>query len=48
MKEAEMEIIGGWIDEAITGWNDEGKLASIKMAVKEMTDKFPLYPSLIY
>ena len=48
MKESEMETIGGWIDEAIVSWSDEAKLASIKTAVKEMTDTFPLYPNLSY
>ena len=43
-----MEIIGGWIDEAITNWNDEVKLASIKTVVKQMTDRFPLYPTIHY
>lgn len=48
MKETDMEIIGGWIDEAITNWNDEVKLASIKTVVKQMTDRFPLYPTIHY
>ncbi|MBI4437792.1 serine hydroxymethyltransferase [Candidatus Uhrbacteria bacterium] len=48
MHEAEMETIGSWIDEAITHASDETKLASIKMSVKEMTDRFPLYPNLTY
>ncbi|MBI5793875.1 serine hydroxymethyltransferase [Candidatus Uhrbacteria bacterium] len=48
MKEAEMETIGGWIDEAIVNWSDEAKLASIKTAVKEMTSRFPLYVGLKY
>jgi len=48
MKEAEMEQIGAWIDEAITARGDEGKLAEIKTAVKELTDRFPLYPDLTY
>lgn len=46
MKEAEMEIIAGWIDEAITNHNNEEKLAEIKKQVVELTKKFPLYPEL--
>ncbi len=48
MKEVEMETIGSWIDEAIVNWNNESKLTSIKSGVKEMTDRFPLYPNLHY
>ncbi len=46
MKEEEMKIIAGWIDEAIMNWQDEAKLAEIKQRVVEMTKKFPLYPTL--
>jgi glycine hydroxymethyltransferase len=46
MKETEMKMIGGWIDEAITHWQDDAKLASIKQQVIELTKKFPLYPTL--
>ncbi len=46
MKEAEMKIIAGWINEAITNWQDENKLAEIKQRVIELTKKFPLYPTL--
>jgi glycine hydroxymethyltransferase len=46
MKEEEMKMIGGWIDEAITHWQDDAKLASIKQQVIELTKKFPLYPTL--
>jgi glycine hydroxymethyltransferase len=48
MKEAEMEQIGVWMDEAIMNKDDDAKLAEIKAAVKEMTSKFPLYPDLKY
>lgn len=43
MKEAEMEMIGLWIDEAITHHKNTKKLAEIKQNVKELCKKFPLY-----
>lgn len=43
MKEDEMKIIAGWIDETILNWDKENKLAEIKTQVKELTKKFPLY-----
>ncbi len=46
MKEAEMEIIAGWINEVIMNHDNETKLAEIKAQVKELTKKFPLYPTL--
>ncbi len=46
MKEAEMKIIAGWINEAIVNWQDETKLSEIKQRVIELTKKFPLYPTL--
>jgi glycine hydroxymethyltransferase len=47
MKEEEMKIIAGWIDEAITNWQDETILAEIKQRVRVMTQRFPLYPTLV-
>ena len=46
MKEEEMKIIAGWIDEAIVNHADEARLAEIKTRVIELTKKFPLYPTL--
>lgn len=46
MKEAEMELVADWIDEAITNWQNDTKLATIRQAVLELTKKFPLYPEL--
>ena len=46
MKENEMKTIAGWIDEAITNWEDDTKLANIKQQVTELTKNFPLYPTL--
>jgi len=47
MKEAEMKIIGSWMHEALSNYQDENKLAEIKQQVLEMTKKFPLYPELV-
>ena len=48
MKEAEMEVIGELMDEAIMNWEDDENLASIHERVKELTKDFPLYPELKY
>ncbi len=48
MKEGEMKLIAGWMDAAIVHAGDEAKLASIRAEVKELTDRFPLYPGLAY
>ncbi|MFH1611202.1 MAG: serine hydroxymethyltransferase [Patescibacteria group bacterium] len=48
MKEEEMKQIAMWIDEAIINWQNPEKLATVRAQVKEMTDKFPLYPGLKY
>jgi glycine hydroxymethyltransferase len=42
MKEAEMKIIAGWIDEAIMNKDDEAKLAELRAEVKKLCQKFPL------
>jgi glycine hydroxymethyltransferase len=42
MKEAEMKMIAGWINEVISNWQDEAKLAQVKNAVKELCAKFPV------
>lgn len=47
MKEAEMEIVADWINEAILNWDNEEKLATIKQQIIEFTKKFPLYPELV-
>ncbi len=46
MKEAEMETIAAWINEVILNHDNEAKLADIKNQVRELTKKFPLYPTL--
>ncbi len=47
MKEVEMKQIATFIDRAITNHADADALAAIRREVKEMTDRFPLYPELI-
>jgi len=42
MKEAEMEQIVEWIDRAINNWQNEEKLAEIKLEVKQLCNKFPI------
>jgi len=42
MKEAEMDQVAEWIDRAITGQNDEAKLAAIDDEILEFTKQFPL------
>jgi len=48
MKEEEMKQIVEWIDQAIQNRKHENKLTSIKEEVKQLTNKFPLYPDLSY
>ncbi len=42
MKEAEMEQIAQWIDDAITDHRDDHKLASIRATIREFANNFPL------
>ena len=43
MKEAEMKVIAGFIDNAIKSRSDEAKLSSIKADVKKLCERFPFY-----
>jgi glycine hydroxymethyltransferase len=43
MKEAEMQIIAGWIAEALEHRTDEARLRAIRGRVGELAEKFPLY-----
>jgi glycine hydroxymethyltransferase len=43
MKQNEMEIISGFIDESLNSMEDEGKLNDIKARVKELCESFPIY-----
>jgi glycine hydroxymethyltransferase len=42
MKEAEMKLITGYIDEALINREDEGKLEILKQKIKELCAKFPI------
>jgi glycine hydroxymethyltransferase len=46
MKESEMDIIAGFINDAIEHSADESKLVKIKSGVKNLCSKFPLYSEL--
>ena len=44
--EAEMPEIAGFIDRAVAASEDEGRLAEIRQAVRELCGRFPLYQGL--
>jgi glycine hydroxymethyltransferase len=46
MKEPEMRTIAQWIAQALEHRNDAGQLARIRGEVRELAEKFPLYPWL--
>jgi len=46
LKEKEMEMIGNWIDRAITNRNNESALDKIRSEVKELCMHYELYPHL--
>ncbi len=46
MKEAEMDKIAEFINNVVNNYKDEDKLSSIRKEVRELCDKFPLYPEL--
>ena len=43
LKEAEMEMVAGWIDRALQNVGNETELAAIRTEVKQLCKKFPLY-----
>jgi glycine hydroxymethyltransferase len=43
MKEREMELIGGWIAEALDHRSDESTLERVRGQVFELAEQFPLY-----
>lgn len=43
MKRNEMELISGFIDEALNSMGNESKLNDIKARVKELCESFPIY-----
>jgi len=46
MKESEMEIIAGFINDAISNYENEDKLKSIKSEVNSLCSNFPLYKEI--
>ena len=48
MKETEIKQIAVWIDDAITHRDDALRLDEIRLAIRELTKRFPLYPNLKY
>ncbi|HEX9829928.1 MAG TPA: serine hydroxymethyltransferase [Bacteroidota bacterium] len=46
MKEAQMEIVAGFIDKVITNITNTDVFASVNKEVKTLGDGFPLYPEL--
>jgi len=46
MKEAEMEMVAEMIHRVLMNHTDEKTLAEVRAQVKELTQKFPLYPEL--
>ncbi len=46
MKEGEMKLIGEWISQALQKPEDQTLQEKIKVEVKHLTEKFPLYPEL--
>ncbi|OIO18289.1 MAG: serine hydroxymethyltransferase [Candidatus Magasanikbacteria bacterium CG_4_10_14_0_8_um_filter_32_14] len=45
-KEAEMEIVASMIDRVIINFKNDTELEKIRLEVKDLTSKFPLYPEL--
>lgn len=46
MKEAEVKMIAGWIDEIILSHSDEKMLAEIRKEVVKFCKKYPIYPNI--
>lgn len=46
LKEAEMGRIADWINKALTHRDDKEALAAIRREVRDLCEKFPLYPDL--
>jgi glycine hydroxymethyltransferase len=46
LKEAEMKLIGAWIDRVINNLEDDAVLADIRREVHVLCERFPLYPDL--
>ncbi len=48
MKEAEMDIVAGLIDEAIVHRDNAAALDKVRAGVEALTRKFPIYEGLVY
>ena len=46
MKETEIKMIAGWIDEIILSHKDEKMLAEIRKDVVRFCKKYPIYPTI--
>ncbi len=42
MKEAEMQIVGGWIADVLADITDEARIASVREDVRSLCEKFPM------
>ena len=47
MKEKEMTLIAGFINNAVNNFDNDSKLEEIRIEVKDLCSKFPLYAGLI-
>ena len=47
MKEEQMELVAEFIYQVYQNYQDEEKLAEIKIEVREFCEKFPLYADLL-
>jgi len=43
MKEAEMKLIGGWVNDVLSDIKNDKKKREVREQVRELTKKFPLY-----
>ncbi|MBU0649133.1 serine hydroxymethyltransferase [Patescibacteria group bacterium] len=48
MKEDEMKQIAAWIEQALNNYDNDAELEKIRNDVKELTERFPIYPELKY
>jgi glycine hydroxymethyltransferase len=46
--ESDFKLVGQLLGKTIKGRNDESVLNEVRATVKELTDKYPLYPGLEY
>ena len=46
LKEEEMEQIAGWINRVIANRTDTEQIGRIRSEVRQMCEKFPVYPDL--